>query len=41
MQATQKGFVGFSMYVMWPVPYTDSEEDAVAAERVNDFLIGW
>ncbi|XP_057782328.1 beta-glucosidase 11-like isoform X2 [Salvia miltiorrhiza] len=40
-KAAQKGYVGFNIYVLWPVPYTDSREDIAAAQRVKDFLIGW
>ncbi|XP_073151170.1 beta-glucosidase 11-like [Henckelia pumila] len=40
-KASQKGYVGFNIYNMWMVPYTDSKEDVIATQRANDFYTGW
>lgn len=41
MQAIQKGNLGFNVNGVWTVPYTDSKEDVIAAQRAQDFLTGW
>ncbi|XP_022143322.1 beta-glucosidase 11 [Momordica charantia] len=40
-QDKQHGFVGLSIYMYWFVPFSDSEEDAKAVERGNEFLVNW
>ncbi|KAL7200447.1 hypothetical protein ACSBR1_032386 [Camellia fascicularis] len=40
-QGRQQGFIGMNVYVYWPVPCTNATEDVIAAQRTNDFLIGW
>ncbi|KZV32353.1 lactase-phlorizin hydrolase-like, partial [Dorcoceras hygrometricum] len=41
MQAVQKGYIGFSVYNLWMVPYSNSKEDVVATQRANDFYMRW
>ncbi|XP_016494106.2 beta-glucosidase 11 isoform X4 [Nicotiana tabacum] len=41
LQSTQHGFVGFSIYGFWCVPYTNSGDDVNAAQRANEFYTGW
>ncbi|XP_073158795.1 beta-glucosidase 10-like [Henckelia pumila] len=40
-QVIQKGYIGFSIYNMWMVPYTNAKEDVTATERAIDYYIGW
>ncbi|XP_060178698.1 beta-glucosidase 11-like [Lycium barbarum] len=40
-KSTQHGFVGFNIYSMWCVPYTNASADVIAAQRANEFFIGW
>ncbi|XP_073063347.1 beta-glucosidase 10 isoform X10 [Primulina eburnea] len=40
-KVTQKGYIGFSIYNMWMVPYTSTKEDVIATERATDYFIGW
>ncbi|XVF72621.1 hypothetical protein PTKIN_Ptkin12aG0135200 [Pterospermum kingtungense] len=40
-QETQNGSIGISIYTFWAVPNTNSTQDAMAAQRMNDFYIGW
>ncbi|XP_073314570.1 beta-glucosidase 10-like isoform X2 [Primulina huaijiensis] len=40
-KVTQKGYIGFSIYNMWMVPYTSTKEDVIATERAIDYFIGW
>ncbi|XP_028059256.1 beta-glucosidase 11-like [Camellia sinensis] len=40
-QGRQQGFIGMNVYVYWPVPCTNATKDVIAAQRTNDFLIGW
>ncbi|XP_016554915.2 beta-glucosidase 11 isoform X1 [Capsicum annuum] len=39
--STQRGFVGFSIYGLWCVPYSNATADVVAAQRTNEFYTGW
>ncbi|CAN1263552.1 Beta-glucosidase 24 [Linum perenne] len=39
--ATQKGVVGISQVAQWSIPLSNSKEDYDAAQRSNDFVIGW
>ncbi|CAN1158070.1 Beta-glucosidase 24 [Linum perenne] len=39
--ATQKGVIGISQLAQWSIPLSNSKEDHDAAQRSNDFLIGW
>lgn len=41
LQAGQRGFVGFNVYFLWPVPCTNSKEDIMATQRAKDFFFGW
>ncbi|KAM3356152.1 beta-glucosidase 11 isoform X2 [Capsicum galapagoense] len=40
-KSTQRGFVGFSIYGLWCVPYSNATADVVAAQRTNEFYTGW
>ncbi|XP_055813420.1 beta-glucosidase 11-like [Solanum dulcamara] len=40
-KSTQRGFVGFSIYVLWCVPYSNARTDVIAAQRANEFYTGW
>ncbi|XP_049408471.1 beta-glucosidase 11-like [Solanum stenotomum] len=40
-KSTQRGFVGFNIYGMWSVPYSNATADVIAAQRVNEFYTGW
>ncbi|WRX10714.1 Glycoside hydrolase family 1 - like 4 [Theobroma cacao] len=40
-QEKQNGFIGISIYTLGAIPNTNSTEDAMAAQRINDFYIGW
>ncbi|CAL5352302.1 unnamed protein product [Camellia sinensis] len=40
-QGKQQGFIGINVYAYWPLPYTNTTEDVIAAQRTKDFLIGW
>ncbi|XP_073314575.1 beta-glucosidase 10-like isoform X3 [Primulina huaijiensis] len=40
-KATQKGYIGFNIYNIWMVPYSNSKEDVIATQRANDFYTGW
>ncbi|KAL3849761.1 hypothetical protein ACJIZ3_011643 [Penstemon smallii] len=40
-KATQKGYVGFSIYTWGMVPYSNAKEDIIATQRLKDFIIGW
>ncbi|XWS31721.1 hypothetical protein CRYUN_Cryun23aG0100300 [Craigia yunnanensis] len=40
-QEKHNGFIGISIYTLGAVPNTNSTEDAMAAQRMNDFYIGW
>ncbi|OIS98977.1 PREDICTED: beta-glucosidase 11-like isoform X1 [Nicotiana attenuata] len=40
-KSIQHGFVGFSIYGFWFVPYTHSVDDVNAAQRANEFYTGW
>ncbi|KAI3449486.1 hypothetical protein Pfo_006151 [Paulownia fortunei] len=40
-KATQNGKVGLNIYILGLVPYTNSTEDVMAAQRAKDFYIGW
>ncbi|XP_030532489.1 beta-glucosidase 11 [Rhodamnia argentea] len=37
----QQGFIGLSVYAFGIYPLTNSTEDLSAAQRANDFFIGW
>ncbi|PHU21978.1 Beta-glucosidase 11 [Capsicum chinense] len=37
----QQGFVGINVYSLAYLPYTNSEADIIAVQRVLDFYIGW
>nr|GFA83853.1 beta-glucosidase 11-like isoform X2 [Tanacetum cinerariifolium] len=41
MQARQHGFVGINLFAYWFEPYTNTIEDVKAAQRANDFYLGW
>ncbi|KAI3908002.1 hypothetical protein MKW98_003647 [Papaver atlanticum] len=40
-QAAQGGEIGISIVGQWFVPHSDSSRDKEAAERANDFMVGW
>ncbi|KAK6120205.1 hypothetical protein DH2020_046111 [Rehmannia glutinosa] len=39
--ATQNGKVGLNIYAVGFIPYTNSTQDVMATQRVQDFYIGW
>jgi beta-glucosidase len=41
LQARQQGFIGFNLLVFDFVPLTNTSEDIIAAQRAQDFYIGW
>lgn len=41
MQDKQRGFIGLSILTFGILPLTNSKEDAIAAQRYYDFVIGW
>ena len=41
MQDKQRGYIGLSIFTYGVLPLTNSKEDAIAAQRYFDFLIGW
>ncbi|CAN4091421.1 unnamed protein product [Withania somnifera] len=40
-KSTQHGFVGLNLYAFWSIPYTNKTVDVMAAQRANDFYLGW
>ncbi|XP_065872019.1 beta-glucosidase 16-like [Euphorbia lathyris] len=40
-QITQKGQIGLTLNTIWMVPYSDSNEDKIAAAREMNFQFGW
>ncbi|OMO81909.1 Glycoside hydrolase, family 1 [Corchorus olitorius] len=40
-QEKQNGSIGISIYTFGAIPYTNSTQDEMAAQRMNDFYIGW
>ncbi|XP_076915846.1 beta-glucosidase 11-like isoform X2 [Bidens hawaiensis] len=40
-KATQHGFVGINVFAYWFEPYANTTEDTKAAERAQDFYVGW
>ncbi|XP_027928105.1 beta-glucosidase 11-like isoform X1 [Vigna unguiculata] len=40
-QGMQHGFIGFSLLLQGFLPQTNSTEDIMAVQRVQDFFIGW
>ncbi|KAK1437233.1 hypothetical protein QVD17_03022 [Tagetes erecta] len=40
-KATQHGFVGINFFAYWYEPCTNTIEDVKAAERANEFYVGW
>ncbi|XVE59821.1 hypothetical protein DITRI_Ditri05aG0077700 [Diplodiscus trichospermus] len=40
-QDKQHGLIGLNLFSYWFVPLTNSTEDITAAQRANDFYIGW
>ncbi|XP_076890209.1 beta-glucosidase 22-like isoform X2 [Bidens hawaiensis] len=40
-KATQQGFVGINVFAYWFEPYANTTEDMKAAERAQDFYVGW
>lgn len=41
MKATQGGEIGIVLSIENYIPYTLSQEDQAAAERLTDFFSGW
>ncbi|CAH8383168.1 unnamed protein product [Eruca vesicaria subsp. sativa] len=37
----QNGSIGITCFAFWMIPFTSSEEDAIATQRAKDFLLGW
>lgn len=40
-QSTQKGKIGITLNSDWNEPLTDSQEDREAAQRYQEFMLGW
>ncbi|KAM7502660.1 hypothetical protein LguiB_001564 [Lonicera macranthoides] len=40
-QATQKGTIGIALVTIWTEPYRKTPEDIAAAERAQEFMLGW
>ncbi|WJX49050.1 hypothetical protein P8452_35537 [Trifolium repens] len=40
-KAKQQGFIGFNLLLFRFVPLTNTSEDIIAAQRAQDFYIGW
>ncbi|TMW96203.1 hypothetical protein EJD97_007739 [Solanum chilense] len=40
-KSTQHGFVGLNLFAFWSLPYTNKTADVIAAQRANDFYLGW
>ncbi|XP_009594034.1 beta-glucosidase 11 [Nicotiana tabacum] len=40
-KTTQHGFVGLNLFAFWSLPYTNKTTDIIAAQRANDFYLGW
>ncbi|XP_022731532.1 beta-glucosidase 11-like [Durio zibethinus] len=40
-QDKQHGFIGLNLFSYWYVPLTNTTEDIIAAERANNFYVGW
>ncbi|XWS71302.1 hypothetical protein CRYUN_Cryun03dG0126700 [Craigia yunnanensis] len=40
-QDKQHGLIGLNLFNYWFVPLTNSTEDIIAAQRANDFYVGW
>ncbi|XP_060178697.1 beta-glucosidase 11-like [Lycium barbarum] len=40
-KSTQHGFVGLNLFAFWSLPSTNKTADIIAAQRANDFYIGW
>nr|GEY26583.1 beta-glucosidase 11-like isoform X1 [Tanacetum cinerariifolium] len=40
-KAMQHGFVRINLFAYWFEPYTNTIEDVQAAQRANDFYLGW
>jgi len=40
-QKKQRGLIGASLDVIWYEPMTNKTEDIKAAERAQDFQLGW
>ena len=41
MQQKQRGSLGIAFDVMWFEPATNSTDDIEAAQRAQDFQLGW
>ncbi|KAK6235412.1 hypothetical protein SCA6_010749 [Theobroma cacao] len=41
MQDKQHGLIGLNLFNYWFVPLTNTTEDIIAAQRANDFYVGW
>ncbi|KAL3718510.1 hypothetical protein ACJRO7_003610 [Eucalyptus globulus] len=40
-QNIQKGYVGLNLLSFYSVPFTNKTEDVIAAQRSNEFFLGW
>ncbi|KAK6247590.1 hypothetical protein QUC31_019155 [Theobroma cacao] len=40
-QDKQHGLIGLNLFNYWFVPLTNTTEDIIAAQRANDFYVGW
>ncbi|XP_060178691.1 beta-glucosidase 11-like isoform X6 [Lycium barbarum] len=40
-KSTQHGSVGLNLFAFWSLPYTNQTADIIAAQRANDFYLGW
>ncbi|KAI3890502.1 hypothetical protein MKX03_025044 [Papaver bracteatum] len=40
-QGKQEGTIGMNVYCFWSTAFTNSSSDIIAAQRANDFYIGW